>query len=239
MGDSPASVLTAPTPSDPIPDLVENVLGASQYISLSYWVGQAADMVCGTNPWAWVAEQFAGDWETVQKAGVALENLAEFNVEFARANTTGMDGVAHDWTGTAADGAAAYFGELTKAISAQEETLRQLASQFNDMAVGMYEAANSIKSFLEMLLDLLIAMGLELAAAAASSWTVIGPVLSGAAFAATLTKAIGVWGQALQAHTIAWNAAQGFVGLVAGYASALRDLDQHELPESGYNHPGV
>ncbi len=239
MGGSPASVLVAPEPSDPIPDLVENVIGASQYISLSYWVGQAAEMVCGTNPWAWVAEQFAGDWETVQKAGVALEHLADFNVEFARANSSGMDGVAHDWQGNAAEGAAAYFSELSVAIRAQEETLQQLASQFKNMAVGMYEAANSIKSFLEMLLDLLIAMGLELAAAAASSWTVIGPVLSGAAFAATLTKAMGVWGQALQAHTIAWNAAQGFVGLVAGYASALRDLDQHQLPGSDYDHPAV
>ncbi|WP_433871078.1 hypothetical protein [Saccharopolyspora sp. CA-218241] len=239
MSRSPASVLVEPTPSDPIPDLVENVLGASQYISLSYWVGQAADMVCGVNPWVWVAEQFAGDWEVVQKAGVALENLAEFNVEFALGTKSAMEAAAQDWQGNAADGASDYFAKLSEAIKAQEETLRDLSQQFKDMAIGMYETANSLKGLLEMLLDLLIAMGLELAAAAASSWTVVGPILSGAAFAATLTKAMGVWGQAVQAHTLAWNLCQGFVGVVAGYATALRDIDEHALPGTTYDHPGA
>jgi hypothetical protein len=103
----------------------------------------------------------------------------------------------------------------------------------------MYETANAIKGCLDLLMDLLIAIGIELAAAAASSWTIIGPILAGAAAAATITKALGVWGNVLQHHDIAWNAVQGLVGVMAGYLSTLGDLDKHALPEGNYDHPGA
>ena len=72
MGTKPADELVPPVSHDPVPDLLENVIGASQYISPSYWLGWAAEYVTGTNPWAWVAGEVAGDWEAVQKAGVAI-----------------------------------------------------------------------------------------------------------------------------------------------------------------------
>lgn len=239
MSNSPADQLTEPTSSDPIPDLLENVLGASQYISVSYWVGQAIDLIFDVNPFEWVAEQFAGDWEVVQKAGVALEKLGEFNVEFGLAISSGMSDVSHGWQGNAADQADSYFTGLADAVKNQQEQLAAFGKDIQTTAVGMYEAAAAIKPILETLMDLLIAFGLELAAAAASSWTVIGPILSGAAAVATISKALGLWGQALEAHSWAWNAAQGLIGLAAGYLSALEDLDQHALPGSSYDHPGV
>ncbi|WP_258175288.1 hypothetical protein [Actinopolyspora mortivallis] len=239
MSNSPAARLVEPTSTDPIPDLAENVIGVSQYISLSYWIGWAAEQVCGTNPWLWIGEQIGGDWEKVQKAGVALENLRDFNADFAGELKSAFDDVSHDWSGVAADNAETYFTSLAESIRQQQDTLDDLAGQFKDMAVGMYETANAIKGFLEMLLDFLIAIALEAAAAAASSYTVIGPILSGAAMVATISKAMGVWGQALEAHTIAWNSVQATTGLVAGYASALQDIDKHSLPEGDYDHPGV
>lgn len=239
MSDSPATVLTDPTASDPVPDLLENVIGISQYISVSYWVGQAIDLVFDVNPFEWVAREFAGDWELVQKAGVAMENLGAFNDEFARVISAQLTTVGEGWQGNAADSANEYFTGLANAIRDQQDTLNAMGREFKQSAVGMYETANAIKGMLETLLDLLIAIGLELAAAAATSWTVIGPILSGAAAAATIGKALGVWGQALEAHTWAWNAAQALVGLMAGYLSTLGDLEQHALPEGNYDHPGV
>ncbi|WP_197321103.1 hypothetical protein [Saccharomonospora sp. NB11] len=239
MADSPRSELVDPTASDPIPDLLENVIGITQYISVSYWVGQAIDLIFDVNPFSWVAEQFAGDWEKVQKAGVAMEKLGEFNDSFANVITTELKNVSADWQGNAFDSANTYFSELAKTIEDQKATLSAMGREFKQTAIGMYETANSIKSFLELLLDLLIAIGLELAAAAASSWTVIGPILSGAAAAATISKALGVWDDLLQAHTIAWNAVQGLVGVTAGYLSTLGDIEKHALPESNYDHPGV
>jgi len=72
-----------------------------------------------------------------------------------------------------------------------------------------------------------------------SSWSIIGSVVGGAAFALTLAKAIGVWGKVLEAHTTAWNAAQGLVGAMAGYLGGIEDLNVHALPTASYDHPGV
>lgn len=239
MPEPPAALLTDPTTSDPVPDLLENVIGISQYISLSYWVGEAVDLILGFNPFEWVAEQFAGDWEAVQKAGVALENLGEFNVEFGLAIKSGLDAVAHNWTGNAAAAANTYFSGLSQTIRDQQNELAAMGRDFKQAAVGMYETANAIKGLVETLFDLVLAVGLELAAAAASSWTIIGPILAGAAAAATITKAMGVWGRILEVHTLAWDAAQGLVGVMAGYLSTLDDLEKHALPESNYDHPGI
>ncbi|SDP94513.1 hypothetical protein SAMN04487905_11629 [Actinopolyspora xinjiangensis] len=239
MVREPSSALSEPTPSDPIPDLAENVIGASQYISVSYWTGRAFDLALGFNPGEWVSEQFSGDWEVVQQAGIALGNLKKFNAEFAQEINDAMQDVSHDWEGVAADQARTYFEDLAKTVKEQQETLDGLSQQFDQMATGMYETAKAIKGFLDMLLDYAIAMGLELAAAALNGWNVVGSVAAGAAFAATLTKAMGVAGQALQAHTVAWNSVQATVGVVAGYASALKDIEKHVLPENDYDHPGV
>lgn len=239
MADSPSSQLKEPTASDPVPDLLENVIGVSQYISVSYWVGEAIGLVTGVNPGEWVAEKFAGDFEAVQKAGIACENLGAFNSDFANVVTSGLTKVADGWQGNAADTAHEYFTRVANAIADQESTLNAMGREFKQAAVGMYETANAVKGFMETLFDYLIAIGLELAAAAASSWTIIGPILSGAAAAVTISKAMGTWGKVLDAHTVAWDAAQGLVGVMAGYLSTLKDRDLQALPESNYDHPGV
>jgi hypothetical protein len=79
----PLDELIDPKVADPIPDKLENVLGASQYISPSYWLGEAMNLVIGTNPFQWAAEQFTGDWQAVQVAGKAVQSLAAFNEVFA------------------------------------------------------------------------------------------------------------------------------------------------------------
>lgn len=239
MSESPAAALADPTSSDPVPDLLESVIGISQYLSISYWVGEAINLFFDVNPFEWVAEQFAGDWEAVQKAGIAMGNLGEFSVDYSVAISSGLSAVAHDWQGNAADAANTYFSGLANTVKGQESSLSSLGREFKSAAVGMYETANAIKDLLETLLDLLIAIGLELAAAAATSWTIIGPILSGAAAAATVTKALGVWGKMLEAHSWAWTAAQAVVGVTAGYLSTLGDIEKHALPESNYDHPGA
>lgn len=240
MADSPSAQLKDPTASDPVPDLLENVIGVSQYISVSYWISEAIELVTGGfNPGEWVAERFAGDFEAVQKAGIACENLGAFNSDFANVITSGLTTAAQGWEGNAADAANEYFTRVANAIADQEGTLNAMGREFQQTAVGMYETANAVKGLMETLFDYLIAIGIELAAAAASSWTVIGPILSGAAAAVTISKAMGTWGKIIDAHTAAWNAAQGLVGVMAGYLSTLNDSNLQALPESNYNHPGV
>ncbi|GAB1691688.1 hypothetical protein [Krasilnikovia sp. M28-CT-15] len=236
---NPSDELTQPKGHDPVPDLAENIVGFTQYISVSYWLGWAAEHTLGLNPWQWVADQYAGDWKAIQEAGLAIQNLAEFNAAFAGSVKSGVQTVAYDWSGNAATAAAGYFTGLASVLDQQAPDLKALGQEFITMSTGMYEAANSIKGLMETLTDLLIAIGLEAAAAAASSWTLVGPVLAGAAAAATITKAIGVWGQVMEVHNHVWNAVQAFTGLVAGYLGGLHGLDTVPLPAGDYDHPGV
>lgn len=239
MTDTPASKLTKPTPSDPVPDLAENVIGASQYISVSYWVGEFLNLIFGVNPGEWASEKFSGDWQLTQTAAVALQNLQEFNADFSQAINSAVNDVSHDWEGVAANQANSYFSELANAIQDQKDTLDDLSQQFDMMATGMYEAAKAVKGFLDMILDYAIALALEAIAGMLSSETVVGSIAAGAAFAATLTKAMGVAGQAIQAHTVAWNSVQACIGVIASQTSALQGIDKYALPGNNYDHPGV
>ncbi len=242
MPDAPAAALTAPVAEAPIPDLVNNILGGKQYISPSYWMGWAMEKVCGVNPWSWIAEQFAGDWNAAAEASSALKNLAEFNTRYGDTiNQAAKNLIPNDWDGNAAAQAHTYFTQLADGLHTQVAALNDIAGQFRTLAAGMEEMAQSLQSLCQDLLDWLIAIaiGISAAAAAASSWTVVGGVAGAAATAASVWQAIRVWYLVLDAHDAAWAAVQGFVGLCAGYLGAIHGMDTLTLPGAGYDHPGV
>lgn len=239
MPATPSSVLVEPDDSHAL-ETVNNFVGFGQYISPSYWLGVAADKICGVNPWAWVGEQFAGDWKAVIKAGNALGHLAEFNTAYADSiNSQTRSLFAAQWMGNAADGAETYFGDLERLLREQVSALNSVGRDFTSAAAGILEMADAIKGLLETLTDTLILLGIELAATAASSWTIIGGVAGAIASAATAIRAGNLWLKVIEVHGYAWNAAQALVGLCAGYLSNLRGLTVQPIPSGGYNHPGV
>lgn len=233
---APVDELTQPVAQDPVPDVVENIVGGTQFISAAWWLGNALALTGIPNPWQWVADQYAGDWPVVQRAGIALANLDEFGTAVATTTTTASDAAQRDWDGRAADAAGDYFTGLAGAVRDQAAEVRGVAREFEQLAVGMYETAASLKGLLEALVDELIVIGLDAAAALVSTVTVVGPILAGAAAVVSITRAIGIWGDVLRVHNHVWTVVQGFVGAVAGYLSALQDLEQHALP-AAYDHP--
>lgn len=242
MAEPPAAELTEPTAHDPVPDLVENIVGAGQYISPSYWINWAIQQICGVNPVQWTAEQFAGDYEAVQRAGIALKNLGEFNDVFGTAVGTAADQVRFDWQGNAADSAQAYFDTLANAVKEQVTALREVGEQFETMAVGVYEAAQGFAGFLHTAIDMAIVAGLNAAASALAAATVFGAPAAAAhaaAAAAAIVKGTSAWRSALAIHSAVWDSVQTFTGVVAGYLGGLRGMDQVPLPSGSYDHPGV
>ncbi|MDH6680567.1 uncharacterized protein YukE [Rhodococcus sp. LBL1] len=231
--------LKDPVASDPVPDLVENILGAAQYMSPTYWFNEAAKMVCGTDPMAWIASQFAGDWEAVQRAGVAIESLGQFDSEYAQYIDRGVTGIPDYWRGDAADAASKYFTEYAAAIKNQSHDLAQVGEQFQQIAIGMYEAANAVKGLWQALFDWLIELGITFAAAMVTGPTGIGAVVGMAAAAAEIAAATAVWRRAVEVTGQAWDGAQGTIGLITGYASGLENIPIHELPRASYDHEGV
>jgi hypothetical protein len=234
-----ATLVEPPAEPDHIMETVGNVLGFAERLSLSYWAGEAAKQICGCNPWEWVAQQFAGDWHLVMRASIAVGNLATFNTAFAETIKSKADPLfAESWSGDRATEADQYFDKLVERLGNQVEPLRQTSKAFSDAAAGVLSAASNIKGYLETLTDLLIALGIELAAAALSSWTVIGGVAAGAVAAITAARAYQIWKLIVSTFDLAWTIVEGCIGLLLGYLAPLRALEVQPIPESSYRGTG-
>jgi hypothetical protein len=240
MSDAPSAALTTPTAGAPIPDLVNNILGGKQYISPSYWTGWALEKICGVNPWDWIAEQFAGDWNAAAEAGQALQQLAEFNTRYGAVIDQARKATVPDgWDGNAAHQADAYFGALASALRDQVSALKGMADQFRSLAAGMEEMAQALQSLCQDLADWAIMIGVSAAATAASSWTGVGLIAGGIATAASIAEAAKLWMTVLDYHDMAWAAVQGFTGLMAGYLGGIQGLTKLTLPGTAYQYPGA
>lgn len=102
MAPRPADRLHPPAPAAPLPDVLTTVLVFIAWISPSYWLGVILEHCFGRDPFAWVAEEFTGDWQAVAAAGVALKNLAAFNGDTAAALREGTAGAVEGWEGRSA-----------------------------------------------------------------------------------------------------------------------------------------
>ena len=240
MTAAPAAALTPPVAVAPIPDLVNNILGGKQYISPSFWMGWAMDKIWGFNPWEWIAEQVAGDWNAAAEASNALKKLAEFNTRYAAAvNDATNQLIPQQWDGQAAEQAQTYFSRLATALQAQVDALESVSGQFRTLAAGMEEMAQALQSLCQDLLDLVIVIGITAAATAATRWTGVGAVVGGSATAASIAQAIRLWYIVIDVHDAAWASVQAFTGICAGYLGALQGMESYPLPAGIYNHPGV
>lgn len=236
----PADSLADTATTDPVPDLVENILGANQYTSVSYWLGWAAETVTGTNPWQWIGEKFAGDWAAVQQAGHALHNLGDFNAELAGAVGGGMTGLGQTWTGNASESARSYFEGYALAVQGQTEQLRTMGDELVQTSTGMYETANAVRALWQDLLDLLISIGLTASASAvAAATTGVGGLAGGLVTAALIVRGRSLWRTILTWHDGAWTAGQALIGVISGYLSALHHGGLSGLPAASYDHTGV
>jgi hypothetical protein len=237
---APMDALTPPVAVAPVPDLVNNILGMKQYISISYWGGKLMDLIWGFNPWDWVAEQFAGDWEAVARASDALGNLADFNQRYSEtiAGGTAML-IPANWDGIAAGRAETYFTGLSQALSDQIDALQSTAGQFRTLAAGIEELAQAVQSICQDIADALIILGITAAATMGTSWTGFGAVIGGSATAAQIANIVRLWYLVLDAHDAAWAAVQAFTGICAGYLGALQGMELQPLPGAAYDHPGV
>ncbi|WP_433755530.1 hypothetical protein [Nocardia sp. CA-135398] len=75
MTKTPSEYLAEPSLEDPLNDSFEFLI-TSNAISPTYWACKWCENVLGTDPLKWFTTKISGDWEALQKAGKAVENLA-------------------------------------------------------------------------------------------------------------------------------------------------------------------
>lgn len=232
MSPTPIEHLTKPEPKDPIPDLAEFLVTANA-ISPTYWVQQIFQAHLGTDPIEWVAGKWAGDWEAIQKAGFAIDNLSQYNKAYAIAVTEAVAEVEATWRGNAADGARQYFEELATALHAQAAALTEMANKVEGFAQSSYLQAQSLGNALQGLVDTAIILAVEWAAAAALSSTGVGAIPAvgiGALSALQITLLLTRWGKVVELTTQTVTLAQGLYGALLGQMASTLSV---ALPLTG------
>jgi hypothetical protein len=128
MAGAPVEKLAEPALEDPMNDKFELIVTSNE-ISPTYWACTWLENVVGVDPVEWLAQKISGDWEALQKAGRAVENLAAYNASFSAEIENAAKAVDPAWDGNAAANAQTYFAELATAVAAQVESLNTIADE--------------------------------------------------------------------------------------------------------------
>ncbi|ADG98400.1 hypothetical protein Srot_1943 [Segniliparus rotundus DSM 44985] len=237
--EDPASKLTDPKAEHKIPEVIGETFSLGSWLSLGKLADEAIKAICGVNPGEWVAQRLAGDWEEFSKAADSLRHVGDFYAAFADNIGADLDTMLQSWQGHAATEAGAYFTSLAASVQNQKNPLFALAQQMDITAEGVASFVDFVKGLLEELMDYGISLGIEAAAAAASSETLLGPLIAGGCAAYTIYKAEQTWKKIADTIDKAWSISQAFVGFTTGTMGALRDLQNSPLPAGAYQHPSA
>ncbi len=230
----PTAALTTPVATPLIPSAMDTFLHIGDLISLGHWAIVAIDKMGGPNLSVEIGEWFAGDWEEVGRAANALENLGTFCQKSSDAVNEELAALLGGWDGKAAAAAETYFSNVASQLSAMKANFDDIASQYETTAFGVKEFANAVGSLVESLIDYAIAAGISLAAAAASSWTVVGGIVGGGAAGYSIYKGAKIVAEILDIRAKVWTACEALLGLIAGSLSSLDGFTTEQLP-GAYN----
>ena len=240
--DSPAGALVAPESSlaDPAFNVVWDILGWPDYISLSYWGRQVLNVLVqqiapsftgGQDVFEFFAQKLSGDWDKVALAGSAFGHVGEFFEELAATLQNLAVDVFAAWTsGEGADRAGEHFAELVAAFAAQPEVYADLERKYTDAAWAAFGACEAMLSAVDAIVDAIIAftmggqsIGEAIAAFFSGGATAVPAIVSAVVAAAeAFSTAWGIMMTAL-AVTIAAGAALG---------SATTTIEFVPLPEA-------
>lgn len=234
----PSGTLAAPEADPMIPPAVDTFLHLGDLISLGHWALVAIDKMGGPNIAQEIGEWFAGDWSEVSRSSDALANLGEFCDVASSGVEQELATLMESWHGGAAAAAASYFSDLAARLAEQAAAFRDIADQYRGTAFGVKELALAVGGLVESLVDYAIAAGISLAAAAASSWTVVGGIAGGAAAGYSIFKGAQTIKQILEIRAKVWLACEALMGLIAGSLSTIDGFGAVGLPGS-YDHPQV
>lgn len=236
--DDPRDTLLPPVADPLIPPAVDVYLHIGDLVSLGHWAIVAIDKMGGPDLAEELGEWFAGDWSEVARSGDALDRLGDFCNAGAGGLRDELAALERDWSGRAATAAQEYFHDLAARLSTQATCFRDIAQQYRGTAFGVKEMALAVGGLVESLVDYAIAAGISLAAAAASSWTVVGGLAGGAAAGYSIVRGAQVIRQILEIRAKVWLACEALMGLIAGSLSSIEGFSSVSLP-GAYDHTAV
>ncbi|WP_410871710.1 hypothetical protein [Nocardia sp. A7] len=241
MAGTPIAKLAEPALDDPMNDKFEFIVTSNE-ISPTYWVCTWCKNVLGEDPVEWLSQKIAGDWEALQKAGKAVENLSAYSSSFAEEVRNAAASVDPSWDGNAAASAQTYFSGLSTAIASQTEFLNGIADEIKNFANSAYYGAKSIGDGVQSVLDLGAMAVIEWAAAKLAAATGVGIVATAALVAAaTLTTlaVIAEFNLLVQALSGIYVVLESSAAIIYAGIANLQTGDLPTLPQSSYDHLGA
>lgn len=237
---SPAAHLVSPVASEPIPASLELALNLPDFTSASYWISEFLGLIDSPGP-AELAEWIGGDWERVALAADACRNLGDFSSSAAAGVCEEMSTVGQTWSGHAASAASVYFSELADKLDSNAFSFSRIASQLDQTAIGVHQAAQVIGIPINFIIDLGVTFLIEAAAAFASAATGVGAVATGllsAGLVALIIKGYDAVSEILDLHAKASNVCAAFVGVTATPLATLKGFPEMSVP-APYSNPVV
>jgi uncharacterized protein YukE len=222
----------------PEPDNPPNALGFMDYLSPTSWAMKGFDIILGFDPIGWVQERFSGDWEAVATMAPVLNNTSAALHDLALNVQSGATTLHPLWQGNAGEAAYDYFTDLATGITALQDPLQQMATEYKAMADAVWSAGEAIGGLIKGMVDSAIIAGIAAAAGTATSWTGAGAIVGYGVAAVEIVNVLNLWGKATELYQFASAAVLGFRSKLG---SALSDLDTITLPAlpggAGYQHP--
>lgn len=237
----PVDFLSDPKPDDPIPDLVELIINGN-IVSPSYYVNYIINSTFGFDILTETTNKFAGDWQALQTAGVAVRDISKYLGSFATAVSQASRDADASWDGNAADAAREHFQTLSDALRVHSAALKRISSTLDTYSQSSYYMAQFICGKIQDIYDFAIIWAIKAAASAAMASTgvgAVGSVFTMASGAYEVAQMISSWQKVLGQFTQIVFAAEAAIGVVTGAAATMQSTSIPQLSGNSYDHPGA
>lgn len=159
-----------------------------------------------------------GDWAGFRACADVHEQLGKETVAMSANVRSGALDSQFAWTGNAADGCRRDLHKIATALTQAEPKLNELSAEYKNVAESTHELAESVAGLLVVAIDLAILALADLEAAIATSETIVGGVVFGAATAVSIMRLVETSGQILDSIKIAKYGARAFSSGLAGFS---------------------
>lgn len=172
---SPAHAFeTIPAPA--ATDWVSKILSAN-WLSPTDMVATIIDMLFDWNPLDEVSKRFVGDWSYVESTAAAFGQLGDYCRATGNSAINSASAAMADWTGEAAEAAAAWFAQwpgIGDDLGSQFDTLQ---NEYTTIAIGMAALGDILAGLFAQIMDQILYVALLALAGTALIETVIGTVI--------------------------------------------------------------
>ncbi|GAA1381105.1 hypothetical protein [Catellatospora chokoriensis] len=236
----PTRHLTTPVPQDEnVDNGFVNITELLDYLSPAAWLNELIEELTGHDVTGTLVKPLAGDWAAISAYGDALKKLSQCFGDIAtdvQANTIELD---RHWHGNAADSAYLYYSSTAASLSSHAQAVHRAGIQYQKLAVGMWQLAEQLKSFLQQVCDKVLLAAAYAAAGTVAAETVVGGVIGYALAAAEVAKALQLINKCSFIVQTANMAVGGFVSTLRILFKEIEALGDIPTPGAAYDHPMV